>query len=111
MSSSKLSVTVYPADRDFQINAGSVTLGSREYANSSNAYRGARSAIRNMLKNRFVTNESNYGSDTVAITNANGFVIAANQYSRPASAKQATQRVLSNTAGVKPKALQLEVVR
>lgn len=111
MSSSKLNVTVYPADCDFQINAGSVVLTSRTYANSSNAYRGARSAVRNMLKNQFVTNESNYGSDTIAVTNANNYVLAAKHYARPANAKQAVQKVLASTIGVKPKSLQLEVVR
>lgn len=104
---SKVNCIVYPNDQDFQIQIGSLALGSRTYANSSNAYRGARAAMRNLLKNRFVSNDSNYGPETVAITNSNGFVIAANEYSRPSGAKQAVNKVLKATVGIKK--LQLEV--
>lgn len=98
---------VFPKELEFQIQVGSVTMGSRTYANSSNAYRGCRAAIRNLLRNRNVTNESNYGTETVAITNNNGFVIAANEYARANTASKAAATVLLKTKGVKK--LQLEV--
>lgn len=107
MSKSSVEAVVFPNDRDFQIQVGSVSMSSRTYANSSNAYRGCRAAIRNLLKNRNVTNESNYGEETVAITNNNGFVIAANEYSKANSAKAAVKNILTKTKGIKK--LQLEV--
>ena len=109
MSKRSIGVVVYPRDCDFQVLVGSVGFGSRQYANSSNTYRGARAAVKNMLKNRNITNESNYGAETVAIVNNNNYVLAANEYSRSATAKQAVKRVLTSTAGIKK--LNVEVVR
>lgn len=111
MSLNNLNVTIYPADCEFEIAAGSIKLTSKNYANSSNAYRGARSAIRNLLKNKFVTNESNWGSDVVAITNSNGYVMATSSYSKPALATKAVNKVLDLTSGIKPSKVLLEVER
>jgi len=107
----KFGVVVYPRDQDFQITVGSTNLGSRTYASSSNAYRGARAAIRN-IRNRNISNASNYGDHVVAVTNSNGFVIAAtSEFGRPASAKQSSNKILEQCSKLNLKKTQLQVVR
>lgn len=101
-SAKKLGIVIYPKDRDFQLLAGGTVLGSRQYASSSNTYRGARAAARNIIKNRGVSNDTNYGSNIVAVVNKNNFVIAAsNEYSKPGLATKAVQKVLETAKGIK----------
>lgn len=102
MSKNNVRVTVYPKDQDFQISVGARHLTSRSYANSSNAYRGARSAMRNLASGN-ITNESNYGPEVLAITNVNGFVIAANEQNSARTAAKAASDVYVKTRGVKVK--------
>ncbi len=109
MNKQKFGVTVYPRDRDFSINFKSTSLGSRTYANSSNAYRGARAALRN-IKNQNVTNESNYGNNICAVVNDNGFVIAATDgYARSSSAAQTANRIIENASNLNLKKFKLDV--
>lgn len=105
---SKLGVIVYPRDKDFQIIAGSTVMGSRQYASSSNAYRGARLASRNLLKNRNVSNDTNYGSNVCAVVNNNNYVIAAtDQFAKTNSATSAVKKVLEVSKGIKKLPLQV----
>jgi hypothetical protein len=110
MSKSNVRVTIYPQDQDFTISIGSREVGSRTYANSSNTYRGARAAARNLIAGN-ITHESNYGPETLAIVNANGFVIAANEFKTAPTAKRAASEWLKNTRGMKKKEIEAEVVR
>lgn len=103
-------VTIYPQNREFTIQIGSRYMESRSYANSSNTYRGARAAARNLLKGN-ITADSNHGDEFLAITNANGFVIASNEFSSRATAKRAATDCLKRIKGLKKKDLQAEVVR
>lgn len=102
-------VMVYPKDQDFEIRVGSRTVGSRTYANSSNTYRGARAAVRNLRAGN-VTNESNYGDNTLAIVNSNGFVIAANEFGTTKTAKKAAHEVFASTRRLKAQDYKLEVI-
>lgn len=99
--SSKLEAVVFPNQKEFELQVGSVTFNSRQYSNSSNAYRGCRSAIRNLLRNQNVTNESNYGEDVLALTNDNGYVIASTSYAGARGAAKAVNTVLDKTKAVK----------
>lgn len=102
----KMGITVFPKDRDFSITVGSVSLGSRVYANSSNTYRGAKAALRNFGR-RNVTNESNYGDNVVTIVNDNNFVIAASANYSPKTAKANASKL--NLVAKEAKKLKLEI--
>lgn len=104
------SVRVYPGLQEFNISSGGTTLESRMYSNSSNTYRGARSAVRNLLRNKNVTNESNYGNECLTITNNNGFVLAAKEYGTSSTAKRNVKTLLDKTSNIKPNKVELEVI-
>lgn len=110
MTKTNVRVTIYPQDQDFTIHMGGREVGSRTYANSSNTYRGARSAARNLLAGN-ITSDSNYGPETLAITNNNGFVICANPFKTSATAKRAATECYKGTRGLKAKNIETEVVR
>jgi hypothetical protein len=84
-----LSVTVVPAQQMFEVKVGKLTLESRNYYSSSNAYRGARAAIRNLAK-RNVWNESTLGNSVVALVNDNNYPLAFKSYAKSNAATKAT---------------------
>ena len=90
-----LSVTVVPEQLMYEVKIGKLTLESRNYHNSSNAYRGARSAIRNLAK-RNVWNETNLGGEVVALVNDNNYPLAFKAYAEVNSALKATETIDSD---------------
>ncbi len=90
-----LSVTVVPTEQMYEINVGKLTLKSRIYYSSSNAYRGARAAIRN-LSRRNVCNETNLGDSVVALVNDNNYPLAFKSYAKANSASKAVDTIDSD---------------